>query len=202
MVNRGEERSNQRNTGIDQATGDYLLILDSDQMVSNTLISECTKIMDSDPECTGIYIPERIILKSWFDVLRDFERQFYNGTPVDVVRFVRKSSCPDFDPTMSGPEDSDWGNRIPGKKRISQSCFYHYDNIGILAYLKKKAYYSESMRRYAEKWPDDKVLKFWYRCFWIFCENGKWKRLLRHPVASVMMFGLIFMRGIVYLWNR
>jgi arabinofuranan 3-O-arabinosyltransferase len=202
VVNLGQERSSQRNTGLETMKGNYVLVLDSDQMVTPDLIGECVFLMDKNPDCTGIYIPEIIPGNDWFSRLRNWERQFYNGTAVDVVRFVRAKDCPKFDLTMSGPEDADWGNRIQGKKLISKNYFYHYDNVSLKKYLQKKAYYSKSMKKYQEKWPQDKCLNFWYRCFWVFFERGKWKRFLGNPVMALGVMGIIFLRGVIYLCKR
>lgn len=194
VIDEGLERSAQRNIGIDRATGDYLLFLDSDQQLDYFVLEDCVnKIKD----CQAIYIPEGIATKGWFGRLRNWERQFYTGTCVDVVRFV-KNPCPYFDIEQKGTEDSDWDRRIKGKRMISKNCLYHYDNIGIIDYIKKKAYYAKSLKRFAERNPNDKILDLKYRCFWIFVENGKWKRLLRKPHYTLGLIFLLLLRGIIW----
>ena len=200
IVDEGLERSEQRNIGIGRAKGEYVLILDSDQYISQCLLTDC--VWRAERGYDAIYIPEKIITTGWFGRLRDWERQFYTATCVDVPRFVRKSACPYFDRSMSGPEDSDWGQRIPGLRATSIACLYHEDNVTLLSYFSKKAYYSKSMKRYQEKWPDDKVLDFKYRCFQIFLEDGKWKRFIKSPIAALGVMTLIFIRGIIYLCAR
>lgn len=194
VINEGLERSAQRNIGINRAKGKYLLILDSDQLITPNLIGECVnKIGDN----AGVYIPEKIITKGFFGYLRNWERQFYTGTPIDVVRFVKKS-CPLFDETMSGPEDSDWDRRIEGTRVTSINMLYHFDNIGFFKYLSKKAYYSKSMWKFSEKHPNDKCLNFWWRCLGVFIEDGKWKRCLQAPHLFVCLVALIGIRGVIY----
>ena len=200
IVCEGLERSAQRNIGIMRATGEYLLFLDSDQSPSPDLIGECVKLMEVG--FSAVYIPEVIKTKGLFAYIRNWERQFYNGTPIDCVRFVRAKNCPTFDPTLNGPEDSDWDRRVPGIRAISKNCLYHYDNIGIKKYFAKKAYYAKSMCKFAQKNKDDKVLNFWWRCFGVFLENGKWRRFLRRPDLALCVLGIIFMRGIIYLWKK
>lgn len=198
-VDLGLERSAQRNIGICSATGDYIFVLDSDQVPTKALIYECMNIMERNPGCNGIYIPEIIRGDDWFTKLRNYERQFYTGTCIDCVRFVRAKICPLFDESMSGPEDADFDLRIPPIKLTSRYPLYHDDHVSFREYLKKKSYYTKSMRKFLENNPDAKVLRWWYRIFGVFMENGKWMKLLRHPVMAFKLYLLIFIRGIIYL---
>jgi hypothetical protein len=188
-VNKGLERSVQRNMGINEGKGEFILILDSDQVPDIKLLAECVEMMK---DYDTLYIPETIPYKDWFSKIRDYERQFYTGTAVDCVRFVRRP-CPMFDETMSGPEDSDWDRRIKGRRGITKNVFYHYDDVNILTYFKKKAYYSKSMKRFEEKHPKDRVLRPHYRCLFIFLEN--WRRI--RPIFFWVMV-MIFVRGVIY----
>lgn len=196
-INEGLERSVQRNMGIKKCKTSCILILDSDQSISPGLIDECRKMIDAGYSC--LYIPEVIIASGYFGKVRKFEREFYVGTRVDVPRFVRASHCPLFDITLNGPEDSDWGNRIPGIRGVTKNVLYHNDNIGIIEYFKKKRYYSKSMERYRQKWPHDPVLQVRYRCWKVFTENGKWRKLLRHPKLVIGIIGIIAIRGLIYV---
>jgi len=197
VVDEGLERSKQRNIGIERAKGDFILYLDSDQYVSPLLIEECIELM----KCgyNAIYIPEKITTLGCFARIRNFERSFYNGTPVDCVRFFRRAGCPMFNVELRGPEDADHDRRINGMRTISKNCLYHYDGIGLRRYIEKKAYYAKSMKRYKNLHPNDKVLNLWYRCFWIFIENGKWKRIIRHPILSLGILFILIIRGFIWL---
>lgn len=199
VIDEGLERSEQRNIGIYRAKGDFLLILDSDQCIDRNLLMECVYMMK---KFDALYIPEQIMTKGWFGRLRNWERQFYNQTPIDVVRFVVKAECPLFDPDLNGPEDSDWDRKVLGKRGITRNKIYHYDNVGILRYFSKKAYYAKSMKHYVDKHPKDKVLGFWWRCFGVFFEQGKWRRVLRRPDLMLMVWIVIFIRGIIYKWTE
>lgn len=198
-IDLGLERSAQRNIGITSAVGKYIFILDSDQVPTHKLIYECINIMNRNPGCNGIYIPEIIRGDDWFTKLRNFERQFYTGTCIDVVRFVRADKCPLFDESLNGPEDACFDRRIPPVKLTSKNPLYHDDHISFKDYLKKKSYYTRSMAKFLENYPDAKVLKFWYRAIWVFMENGKYKQLLKHPIMAVKLGFLIFLRAMIYL---
>jgi len=198
-IDEDKERSEQRNIGIREAKGEFVCYLDDDQYVSPELIAECVKLMDF---YDALYIPEIIITNNWFGKLRNWERQFYTGTVVDCIRFFKREGCPMFDTSMSGPEDADFDHRFVGSKGITENPLYHDDNISLISYLKKKAYYAESMAQFKKKWPDDKVLRPFYRCFLIFMENGKFIKFLARPHYAVGVLILIFIRGLVYLWQR
>lgn len=200
VVDEGLERSAQRNIGIKKAKGKYLLILDSDMMLTPMVITDCVYTMENHHDCVGIYIPERIVTPGWFGRLRDWERQFYTGTLVDVVRFVR-NPCPLFDETLHGVEDSDWERQIHGKKIVGIFHFNHHDKCGLIKYLRKKAYYAKSLTAYKSKHPTDELLTFHYRCIRVFLERGKWKRLIAKPHYALGVALLLLARGIIYHAN-
>ena len=199
VVDQNRERSSQRNNGIKKANGKYIMILDADQYPNPHLISECVDLMMMGFE--ALYIPEKIITPGLFGKIRNWERQFYTATPVDCVRFVL-NPCPLFDENMNGPEDSDWDRRVSCRRATTEHCFYHYDKMDLWQYLKKKAYYSKSMRLFKFKHPKDKVLDWKWRCFGVFLEDGKWREFIRKPHYAVAVLLLVFVRGIIYATTR
>jgi glycosyltransferase involved in cell wall biosynthesis len=197
IVNRNEERSVQRNYGIDQAKGEFLLWLDSDQSISPLLLNECVAMMRKGYD--ALYIPEIIVANSFFGRVRAFERTFYTGTSIDCVRFIRLDECPRFDTSLHGPEDSDFDRRVKGKRGVTRGVLYHHDDIKILEYFRKKGYYARSLQKYSEKNPSDRCLNFYYRCFGVFYENGKWWRIINHPFLYLCVGLIIFVRGLIYV---
>ena len=195
IVNEGFERSRQRNLGIERARGEYLCFIDSDQTLDWRMIADCVARIKY---FGGVYIPEIVMGDDWFAKLRNWERQFYTGTAIDVCRFVRAYKCPTFDETLVGPEDSSWDRRIMGGKTISKSCVYHYENVSFFQYLRKKSYYARSMKRFAMRNPNDKVLDWRWRTIGVFLENGKYKRFFAKPHYALAVLMLIFLRGVIY----
>ncbi|MEI6532798.1 MAG: glycosyltransferase [Candidatus Roizmanbacteria bacterium] len=206
----GSERSEQRNYGIEKSHGKYILYLDSDMILSPNVIKESVEYLNRNPDCYGLYIPE--IIKGngfWCDV-RKFERSFYNATVIDAVRIVRKScihAIGMFDTLMTGPEDWDFDKRVRNSGKtalISSPIFHNESHFQFFTYIRKKIYYAGSFETYIKKWgkndPDiQKQFGFWYRYIGVFIENGKWEKLIKHPILTIGMYTLRLCVGITYI---
>lgn len=212
VYNKGPERSSQRNFGVLQATGKYILYLDADMALSKTVISECVEKSEKEGYI-ALYIPEKITGKGFWIKVRDFERSFYNATVIDCVRFVRRDiflEISGFDEALTGPEDWDFDRRINaiGITGIVAAPIYHNEgNLDVRKYTGKKAYYAKSFKKYREKWGNEdpiikKQLGFWYRYFGVFWENGKWMKLLSNPVLAGGMYFLRIVVGLSYLIHK
>ena len=209
---KGNERSAQRNYGAEVASGKYLLYLDADMILSPSLIEDCME----KSECAGVdalYIPEKIVGKGFWVKVRDFERSFYTGTVIDAVRFLKRQLFLDvggFDEALVGPEDWDFDRKIRQVARTSVADVSLYHNEGKFdssRYLKKKGYYSVGIQKYVEKWgsSDKETLKqtgLRYRMIGVFVEQGKWKKLFRHPILTIAMYCLRFRVALQYYKNR
>jgi len=85
--------------------------------------------------------------------------------------------------------------------------FHNEADFNLQKYLSKKQYYSKNFDLYIKKWgkddPDiEKQFGLWYRYFGVFLEDGKWKRLLAHPVLTGGMYFLRVMVGINYILEK
>jgi len=211
---KGPERAAQRNLGIKEAKGKYILYLDADMLLSKEVVLECTYKCENE-DYIALYIPERIVGQGFWVKARNFERSFYNASCVDAVRFVRRDkflAVGGFDNQnlAAGPEDWDLDRRIKetGNVGIIKSPLYHNEEgFNLKEYLRKKGYYSKSLDEYVKKWgKDDPIIKkqlgLWYRFFGVFIESGKWRRLLRHPILTLSMYLLRFMVAVTYLISK
>jgi len=209
---KGPERSAQRNFGARKAKGKYYIYLDADMILSKNVIEEGQKKIEKD-NLIALYIPEIVLGNSFWSKVRSFERQFYNGTVIDCVRFVLLDTFKKvngFDEKLTGPEDWDFDKKIRsiGQTGIIKSPLYHNEAEFIFKkYLSKKKYYIKSFKTYINKWgkndPDiKKQFSPFYRMFFVFIEKGKWKRLITNPILTLGMYSLRFFVGINFLINR
>ncbi|MBS3052369.1 MAG: glycosyltransferase [Candidatus Aenigmarchaeota archaeon] len=213
IFSKGPERQIQRNFGVQKSKGEYILFLDCDMTLSKNVIEECCKKILNDKKLVGLNIPERIIGKGLFGKVRNFERSFYDNTSVDAVRFMRKDiflKVGGFDSEMYAAEDWDLDRKIRKFGNIgiiTSSLSHHEESVTLQKYLKKKLYYIKNMNQvYVKKYQNDERAKmqtdFKYRFFFVFVENGKWRKLLMHPILAALMFGLRFFIGGMFFLSK
>lgn len=211
FLEKGPERSAQRNFGVESASAPLVVYLDADMRLSENVLAECLEAF-KDPSVAGLYIPEEVVGSGYWIKVRNFERSFYDATPIDGVRGVRKElflKLGGFDLSLCGPEDWDLNIRMKalGELRLINSTLRHDEGAFKWGrYLKKKKYYSASFAAYREKWPGNEDVKkqfsFWYRYFGVFLENGKWKRLFAHPILATGMYVLRGAVGFAYIFGK
>lgn len=213
VFNKGPERSAQRNFGAKQAKGEYYLYLDADMTLSENVVKEATEKLEKNNNLIALYIPEIVMGGSFWPKVRCFERSFYNATAIDAVRIIRLKdfiAVNGFDEDMIAAEDWDLTKRLKklGNFDIINVPIYHNEtDFNLLSYFKKKAYYSQDIKSYLKKWPKNdpgikKQLGFYYRFFGVFIENGKWKKLLAHPILTFGIYFLRFLIGFNYLVGK
>jgi len=205
VFDKGPERSAQRNFGVSQSEGEYVIYLDADMIMSENVISACIEKIRKDKEIIALHISEIVMGEKFFSRVRRFERSFYDGTAIDGVRFIKKSAFLEvggFDESLTGPEDWDLDKKLKkiGKVALVKEPIHHNEaEFDLTKYLSKKGYYSKKFDDYIAKWGSDdpdikKQFGLGYRFFGVFMENGKWKKLLAHPRLA---FGMYFLRGMV-----
>lgn len=210
IFNWGSERSAQKNFGVHESKGKYFLHLDADMILSENVVAECVKRVEDDETIIALYIPEIILGEKYFSKVRRFERSFYNRTVIDAVRFIKKEKFLEaggFDEKLYAGEDWDLDKKLNKMEELDiiKSPLYHNEaEFSLAKYLKKKSYYSHNLNAYISKWgqndPDiKKQLGFSYRFFGVFIENGKWKKLLRHPFLAAGMYFLRILVGVKFL---
>lgn len=212
VLDKGPERSAQRNLGWRTATADWVIVLDADMILPQETIDEILSHENSIP--SAYWIPEVRTGTGLRVKARNFERSFYDGTAIDALRLFRKSvleATGGYDENLiAGPEDWELDIRVlatGAKCEVLKGHLIHNEKrLTFKRMLEKKAYYTKSMAAYQAKWKDHPVLKkqlgLAYRFFGVFVENGKWRKLVRHPILAAIMYFERFAVGVTYLLNR
>ena len=211
VFSKGPERSAQRNLGWREAKGDWVIFLDADMILPEETLAEIFKTIDSPDAADAYWMPETRTGKGWRVKARNFERGFYNGTCIDALRLFRKSileKTGGYDENLiAGPEDWELDIRVlatTAKCRVMEHNLIHNEkHLTLKRTLEKKAYYTKSFAAYKAKWSGHPAVKRqfspFYRFIGVFVENGKWKRVLAHPILFASVLIERFLIGVVYL---
>lgn len=202
----GPERSIQRNRGIKEAKGAYILIIDQDMYLNPEVIKECYGCLKGNIALT---IPEISIGSGFWTECVAFERYisiFLEEGMNECCRFFRKTDAlaiGGYDATIVGVEDSDFHYRMKMKGPIGKIKNYLYHDEGRTSFfgrIKKKYYYSRAFKKYLNRYPDIAVVQF----FPIKTAYLKHLDLLvRHPLLTA---GFVLLRsgevfgGLLGIW--
>ena len=211
---KGPGRAAQLNLGVREARGKYVLYPDADMILSREVVVECVDKCEND-SCIALFIPEHIVGRGFWIKVRDFERSFYDASCIDAVRFVGRDNFLetggfDEEGLAFGADDWDFSRRVSelGPTGIIRSPLCHNEgDFNLKRYLAKKGRYSTSLDQYVAKWgKGDPIVRKQagarYRLLGVFTEDGKWKKLVRHPLLTLGLYSLRFMVGATYCWHR
>ena len=211
VFDQGPERCAQRNRGWRESVARHVMFVDADMIVEEDTIREILSYVEQDVE--ALYVREVRVGETLRVKARNYERSFYDGTVIDALRVIRRDYLErvgGYDENLTACEDWDLDRRLflSGiKSSVTRGHLLHNEaKQSLKTLLSKKAYYSTSIERYREKWRGDKAMMRQfspcYRYFGVFVEDGKWVKVIRHPVLfAVMMLERVAI-GIVYLLNR
>lgn len=194
VFNFGPERSYQRNFGVKQASGEYILIHDSDIYFNIDSIKESVEIFERE-NCDAIILPEKSIGIGFWAKVKAFERSFYIGNDyIEAARFFKKDvyeSVGGYDENMYAGEDWDLTIRLRegGYKILRAKIFVEHDEgvVNFFGSAKKKKYYANNLFNvYAKKHPD--YFKVQMDFFSRFPIKKLLKEFLKHPILTFCMF--------------
>lgn len=197
VLNKGPERSAQRNFGAQKAKGMYLLFLDADMELTPRVVEECIDLINRI-KVYGVVIPEQSFGIGFWAECKTLERSFYLNVPwIESARFYQKTAFQDlggYDETLTGPEDFELSQRCKqlfGEKRIGRISSFILHNEGKLSLgktLKKKYYYGKNMNQYRKK---QSAKGYFDKQANIFMRYGLFFRrkriILRNPVVFLGM---------------
>jgi len=154
------ERAKAKNVGLRLARGKYVLFIDSDMELTPRVVEKCVKLAESDPRIGGIIIPERSVGNNYWVRVRDFERSFYKGTPIESPRFFRKDlalKTGGFDEDIVFYEEATLPHKIEElgynvRARINAYILHHEEDLTLRNLLRKRFYYARSMHTYLRRY--------------------------------------------------
>jgi glycosyltransferase involved in cell wall biosynthesis len=192
---KGPERNPQRNFGAEQASGEYLLFIDSDMELSSEVVADCVAAVQNEG-LQAVTIPEVSFGEGFWTKCKAFERSFYidEGT-MALSRFFDKgafSNAGGFDDSLIGFDDRDLHFRIVanggGVGKAGAIIWHNEGRARISRLMKKKYLYGKSLNQYLSKHRDAGNTRWlFYRVTFI----KHWGKMIKHPILSV---GMAFMQ--------
>ncbi len=211
------ERSAKRNEGVKFACGDYVVIVDSDMILSKSVLSECWKNFSINDDLKMLCIPERSCGNGFWSNCKSLERTFYDDYKwMQAARVFKKDCFMEFngyDSENTGSEDYDLPRRVEfkyGSKcvgMITNILTQQEGQINIYSQFKKKFMYAKSFIKYSQafetKGSFNLQASLIYR-YWIFLKHyrkGKNKRNIY--IGVFLLKGIEFIAGgIGYIYYK
>lgn len=139
-----QERSGQpaisRNRGISEARGDYILCLDADDMIAPTMLEECVRLLDTNPDVAIAYTDNLYCGDGWRRRVDALEYDFKRLTQANFLAYCslyHRQAWVDvggYRTNVKGYEDWDFwiacGERGHVGKRIPQPLFLYRKHDG------------------------------------------------------------------------
>jgi glycosyltransferase involved in cell wall biosynthesis len=157
VFNYGPERSAQRNFGVSQAKGVYVLILDADMILENEILEELFNFAKNNPDYKCLTMKEEPVGNSIWSQAKKLELEFYTqNEDFDLApRWFEKNIYEEFngyDETQTGTEDWDLPDRIykkfPKRYLTTKRVFHNEGDYGLLRILRKKYYYANKSHKF------------------------------------------------------
>lgn len=199
ILQKGSERSMQRNHGARNAKGKYLLFLDSDIGITSKVIDECVREAEGN-KADAVVIPEVFVGDSFWAKCRALEKSSYLSREVDhkieAARFFLTDvfwKMNGYDETIIGIEDWDLSQRVKeaGFKisKISSPMIHNEGKLTLIRSVWKAFYYAKNSSSYFDRARYSTVKHVvlsrfaWFR---------RWRLLMRDPAH---LAGMLVMKS-------
>ena len=196
----GPERSAQRNLGIERASGEWVLWLDSDMILPPDAVRVALRTA-LETGAAGVALPERTIGDGFWTACRALERECYLDQPwLHNPRLLRRDYLlrdGGFHLAMSGPEDADLRMRMlaDGERIELAPVLVDHDEgrLTVRDVLGKRYYYGRSIPAFAAR-HEGAVGDQGKALLKAYADNRG--RLVRDPAHAA---GMVVLRGLEVL---
>lgn len=214
----GPERSAQRNLGVRQAKGKYVLILDYDMVLTKPVVAAAVRLAEGRPEVRAVTIPERSFGEGFWSQCKALERSFYSDIAwIEAPRFFDRrtfQAMKGYDPKLlAGGELYDLTNRIAERYgvqalgRVTAVIDHNEGRLNPWKTCRKKFHYGQRMTIYKSKPVNRGAYKLQsslLKRYGFFLAHPK--KLFRHPLTGL---GMLFLKtsefaagGAGYVYGR
>lgn len=194
--------SEARNYGLSYASGDYYLFLDSDQVLTESVVEECVELVTTT-EITQVIIPEQTQNTIFLHKILDFEKEIASiSNKMEIPRFYRSAlvfQVDGFNTSLRFGEDWDLYQKvleISDKTGRINTKIIHYEPTSFIEILKKSYNYGKYFQSLIIANP--KPIKKRY----ILPENVKSLfHILKKPLMGVLFILFRLLKGFSFLFG-
>ena len=156
----GPERSAQRNLGINHATGDYVLWIDADMVLTPRVVEEAV-VAAEEGGLTAVFIPEVTVGEGFWTACRALERRCYIGEEmIEAPRLIRRdwfTRNDGFVADVAGQEDAELRMRLKSQRvpmgHIDTYILHDEGWLTLPDIVSKRFYYGQSLPAYNRAQP-------------------------------------------------
>lgn len=159
VFEQGDERSSQRNYGVQKAGGEYVLFVDSDMELSPEVVAQC--VAAQTDKVGGVIIPEESFGEGFWSRCKMLEKTYYRNVDwMEAARFFRVAdvlAAGGYDELRTGGEDWDLSGRMElyGPLARIPALIHHNEGRGrFWTMVRKKFYYGEHSRLFQVAHPE------------------------------------------------
>lgn len=190
----GPERSAQRNLAIDSATGDYVLWIDADMVLTPRVVQDAV-CKAEETGAVAVFIPEETVGDGFWTACRTLERRCYVGEElIEAPRLVRREFFAEhggFVYEVAGQEDADLRMRLIASgvtmARIDTYILHDEGRLTVRDVLRKRYYYGQSLPAYHRAQPGAIKAQGWATLRAMGRNAGP---LAGHPAHALGLFAL------------
>lgn len=158
---KGPERSAQRNYAASMSSGEILIVMDSDMVLTPHVVEEVVAVFETNNQKHALIIPEESFGVGFWSACKKLERSFYVGVSwMEAARAFRRTIFEElggYDEANTGTEDYDLPHRLEEKYgpesigRINALIMHNEGRLELINTCKKKFYYARALHVYVEK---------------------------------------------------